>query len=236
MERFANRIEEAISISGVELSADTTIRETIVLVHGLWMRGWVMAWLGWRLRRCGYQTVAFSYPSVRGTLSQNALRLSRFVAGLDAPRIHFMGHSLGGLVLLQMLATYPDPRIGRVVLAGCPYHASYAARKLARSGLGRRLIGRSVLQWLDQPAPASTDRYEMGVIAGCKPLGAGRLIGGVPQPNDGVVVVEETALPGASDQIMLDVCHSGMLLSDQVAHQACAFLRHGYFLHDLEAK
>jgi len=236
LERSANRIEEAISISGVELSADTTIKETIVLVHGLWMRGWVMAWLGWRLRRCGYQTVAFSYPSVRGTLSQNALRLSRFVAGLDVPRVHFMGHSLGGLVLLQMLATYPDPRIGRVVLAGCPYHASYAARKLARSGLGRRLIGRSVLQWLDQPAPASTDRYEVGVIAGCKPLGAGRLIGGVPQPNDGVVVVEETALPGASDQIMLDVCHSGMLLSDQVAHQACAFLRHGYFLHDLEAK
>lgn len=218
------------------MSADTTIKETIVLVHGLWMRGWVMAWLGWRLRRCGYQTVAFSYPSVRGTLSQNALRLSRFVAGLDVPRVHFMGHSLGGLVLLQMLATHPDPRIGRVVLAGCPYRASYAARKLARSGLGRRLIGRSVLQWLDQPAPASTDRYEMGVIAGCKPLGAGRLIGGVPQPNDGVVVVEETALPGASDQIMLDVCHSGMLLSDQVAHQACAFLRHGYFLHDLEAK
>jgi len=236
LERSANRIEEAISISGVELSADTTIKETIVLVHGLWMRGWVMAWLGWRLRRCGYQTVAFSYPSVRGTLTQNALRLSRFVAELDAPRIHFMGHSLGGLVLLQMLATHPDPRIGRVLLAGCPYRASYAARKLARRGLGRRLIGRSVLQWLDQPAPASTDRYEMGVIAGCKPLGAGRLIGGVPQPNDGVVVVEETALPGASDQILLDVCHSGMLLSDQVAHQACAFLRHGYFLHDLEAK
>jgi len=236
LERSANRIEEAISISGVELPADTTIKETIVLVHGLWMRGWVMAWLGWRLRRCGYQTVAFSYPSVRGTLSQNALRLSRFVAGLDAPRIHFMGHSLGGLVLLQMLATHPDPRIGRVVLAGCPYRASYAARKLARRGLGRRLIGRSVLQWLEQPAPTSTDKYEMGVIAGCKPLGAGRLIGGVPQPNDGVVVVEETALPGASDQILLDVCHSGMLLSDQVAHQACAFLRHGYFLHDLEAK
>ena len=72
----------------------------------------------------------------------------------------------------------------------------------------------------------------MGVIAGCKPLGAGRLIGGVPQPNDGVVVVEETALPGASDKIMLNVCHSGMLLSDQVARQACAFLRQGYFLHD----
>ncbi|MDP1683077.1 MAG: alpha/beta hydrolase [Burkholderiales bacterium] len=218
------------------MSADKAIQETVVLVHGLWMRGWVMAWLGWQLRRCGFRTVVFSYPSVRGTLSQNALRLSHFVAGLDAPRIHFMGHSLGGLVLLQMLATHPDPRTGRVVLVGCPYRASFAASKLARKALGRCLIGRSVQQWLGQPAPECAERYEVGVIAGCKPLGAGRLIGGVPQPNDGVVVVEETALPGASDQIMLNVCHSGMLISDQVARQACAFLRHGHFLHDMEAK
>jgi len=218
------------------LPADKTIKETVVLVHGLWMRGWVMAWLGWRLRRCGFHTVAFSYPSVRGTLSQNALRLSRFVAGLDAPRIHFMGHSLGGLVLLQMLATHSDPRTGRVVLAGCPYRASYAASKLARRWLGRLLIGRSVLQCLGQPAPVCTDRNEVGVIAGYQPLGAGRLIGGVPQPNDGVVVVEETALPGASDKILLNVCHSCMLLSDQVARQACAFLRQGHFLHDMESK
>ncbi|MBT9612964.1 MAG: alpha/beta hydrolase [Burkholderiales bacterium] len=216
------------------MPADKAIQETVVLVHGLWMRGWVMAWLGWRLRRCGFRTVAFSYPSVRNTLSQNALHLSRFVAGLDAPRIHFMGHSLGGLVLLQMLATHPDPRIGRVVLAGCPYRASFAACKLARKALGRWLIGRSVLQSLDQPAPACCDRYEVGVIAGCNPLGAGRLIGGVPQPNDGVVAVEETALPRASDQIVLNVCHSGMLLSDQVARQACAFLRQGHFLQDTE--
>jgi pimeloyl-ACP methyl ester carboxylesterase len=217
------------------LPADKTNKETVVLVHGLWMRGWVMAWLGWRLRSCGFHTVAFSYPSVRGTLSQNALRLSRFVAGLDAPRIHFLGHSLGGLVLLQMLATHPDSRIGRVVLAGCPYRASYAASKLARRGLGRLLIGRSVLQYLGQPAPECTGRYEVGVIAGCKPLGAGRFIGGAPQPNDGLVAVEETQLPDASDRIVLNVCHTCMLLSAQVTRQACAFLRKGHFLHDMES-
>ena len=218
------------------MPADKTIKETVVLVHGLWMRGWVMAWLGWRLRRCGFHTVAFSYPSVRSTLVENALRLSRFVAGLDAARIHFMGHSLGGMLLLKMLATHPDPRTGRIVLVGCPCRSNYVASKLARSKLGRLLIGRSVLQWLDQPAPISTMRYEVGVVAGCKPMGAGRLVGGVPQPNDGVVAVAETALPGASDQIVLNVCHSGMLISNRVARQACAFLYQGKFLHDTESK
>lgn len=198
------------------------------------MRGWVMAWLGWRLRRCGFQTIYFSYPSVRATLSENAQRLSQFVASLDTPRIHFLGHSLGGLVILHMLAQHPDPRIGRVVLAGCPCRPNYAAAKLARSAWGRGLIGRSVLQSLAQDYPSCGDRPEIGVIAGCRPVGAGRLIGGVPQPNDGVVAVDETFLPGARERIVLNVCHTCMLLSGAVARQASAFLRRGHFLHDTE--
>ena len=57
------------------MSADTTKCELVVLVHGLWMRAWVMTWLAWRLRRCGFRTVALSYPSVRADLTENALRL-----------------------------------------------------------------------------------------------------------------------------------------------------------------
>lgn len=218
------------------MPADKPIKETVVLVHGLWMRGWVMAWLGWRLRRSGFSIVSFSYPSVRGTLSQNALSLSRFIAGLDASRIHLFGHSLGGLALLQMLATHDDPRIGRVVLAGCPCRPNYVASKLARRGLGRWLIGRSVMQYLGQTDPMCAERYEVGVIAGSKRLGAGWLVGSVPQPNDGVVGVEETVLLGANDQIVLNVCHSCMLLSVQVARQACAFFKQGHFLRETETQ
>ncbi len=213
------------------MSADKT--ETVVLVHGLWMSGWVMACLGWRLRRAGFQTVAFSYPTVRATLDDNALRLAGFVASLDAARIHFIGHSLGGLVLLQMLSTHPDLRVGRVVLAGCPARASIVARKLARSALGRRLIGRSIVQWLALP-PQTAPSCELGIIAGCKPHGMGRFIGGMAQANDGAVMVEETRLPGASDMIVLNLSHSGMLLSAQLARQACLFLWQGHFLHDRE--
>jgi len=224
------------SISRIELSGEITVKETVVLVHGLWMRGWVMALLGLQLRRCGFHTIIFSYPSMRASLSQNALLLSRFAAGIAATRIHFVGHSLGGLLALQMLTEHPEPRTGRVLLLGSPYHASYAASKLARITPARWLIGRSMGQWLEQKTPACPQQHEVGSIAGCMSLGIGKLLGGLPHPNDGVVAVEETQLPAASDHVVLNVSHTGMLFSAGVARQVCAFLRQGHFLHHPESE
>lgn len=221
------------SFSGeFELPAQAGVEETVVLVHGLWMRGWAMAPLALRLRRCGFRVVAFSYPSVRCSLSQNARRLSRFAADIAGERLHFVGHSLGGLVLLQMLAQCPNPRSGRIVLMGTPYRASHSARKLARSAPGRRLIGRGLTQWLEQTAHPDASGCEVGVIAGCRSIGFGRLLGGLPRPNDGVVAVDETRVPGMRGHTVLRVSHSGMLLSAAVARQVCAFLRDGHFLQD----
>jgi pimeloyl-ACP methyl ester carboxylesterase len=216
------------------LSVEKSTKETVVLVHGLWMRGWVMTLLGLRLQRCGFHTVVFSYPSMNNSLSQNALLLSNFVAGITASRIHFIGHSLGGLLIMKMLAECPDPRAGRIVLVGSPCHASYAANKLARMGLGRYLIGRGMLQCLKQKVPECADWYEVGSIAGCKSLGLGRLLGGLPSPNDGVVAVEETRISGTRDQIVLNESHSSMLISAGVARQVCMFLQYGYFFHNPE--
>jgi len=90
-------------------------------------------------------------------------------------------------------------------------------------------------QCLKQKPPECADWYEVGSIAGCKSLGLGRLLGGLPSPNDGVVAVEETRMSGTRDQIVLNVSHSGMLISTSVAHQVCMFLRHGYFFHNPRA-
>jgi len=205
--------------------------ETVVLVHGLWMHGWVMKLLGMRLRRCGFRTVCFSYPSMRASLSQNASVLSRFVGEIAAPRIHFMGHSLGGLLILQMLAEFPESRTGRIILAGSPYNTSCVAEKLSRRSAGRYILGRSMLQWLSQKPRACESRYEVGVIAGAKSIGGGRLISRLATPNDGVVTVGETSIPGVADQIVLNVTHSQMLLSTELARQACFFLQYGCFMH-----
>ena len=209
-------------------------QDTVVLVHGLWMHGWVMRLMGMRLQRCGFHPVFFSYPSMRNSLSQNALLLSNFVANIAAPRAHFIGHSLGGLLVLQMLAEYPQQRIGRVILAGSPYNGSCVARKLSRIAPGRYILGRSMPQWLNQEIPERNDQCELGVIAGCKSIGGGRLISRLPHPNDGVVAVEETKIPGTSDEIVLNVSHSEMLLSAALVRQACSFLRAGHFFRNPE--
>jgi pimeloyl-ACP methyl ester carboxylesterase len=193
-----------------------------------------MSVMGMRLERCGFQTASFSYPSMSSSLSGNALNLSRFVTGLAASRTHLIGHSLGGLLILQMLAEFPQPRVGRVILAGSPYSACSVGTKLSRRGPGRYILGRSMLQWLDQTGATRDHAYEIGVIAGSRSLGAGRLIARLPEPNDGVVTVEETRIPNARDEIVLNVSHSEMLVSAKVARQACSFLRQGHFLHDQE--
>jgi pimeloyl-ACP methyl ester carboxylesterase len=220
---------------GKELSQATTVQDTVVLVHGLWMHGWVMRLIGMRLKRCGFHPVFFSYPSMRSSLSQNALLLSRFTAAVAASRIHFIGHSLGGLLVLQMLAEFSEQRTGRVILMGSPYNGSNVATKLSRRGPGRYILGRSMLQWLDQKPLRHHARYELGVIAGRMSIGGGRLISRLPFPNDGVVTVDETRVPHISDQIVLNVNHSGMLLSAGLALQACSFLRSGHFLHNPES-
>jgi ABC-type transporter Mla maintaining outer membrane lipid asymmetry ATPase subunit MlaF len=70
---------------------------------------------------------------------------------------------------------------------------------------------------------------ELGVIAGASGHGLGRLLGPLREPNDGTVLVEETDLPGASDQVTLNTSHSGMVFSGAVARQVAAFLRDGRF-------
>lgn len=208
--------------------------EAVVLVHGLWMHGWVMKWMGMRLEDCGFNAHYFSYPSMRSSLSQNASMLADFAKDIAATRVHFIGHSLGGLLILQMLHEFPQTRVGRIILAGSPYNACSVATKLSGRSPGRYILGRSMLQWLGQtPSLINSSAYDIGVIAGCKGIGGGKLISRLASPNDGVVTVEETHIAFARDQIVLDVNHSGMLLSAELARQACSFLRYGYFLHNV---
>ena len=208
--------------------------ETVILVHGLWTPAAVLVPHGRWLRRSGYRALRFSYPSVRATLSQNAQALRRFVAAAGGDVIHLVGHSLGGLVILDMLRLEADPRVRRVVLLGTPCTDSHCARRLARAAGMPALLGSSINEWLarcpgDTAAPRST--IEVGVLAGTRSVGLGRVVSGLPRPNDGVVTLAETRLPGAADHIALPVAHSEMLASRRCAAQIAAFLKTGRFAH-----
>ncbi|HUF20271.1 MAG TPA: alpha/beta fold hydrolase [Burkholderiales bacterium] len=206
--------------------------ERVVMVHGLWMHGVAMMPLGWRLSRCGFTVAHFSYRSVRRPLEENARRLADLLQVLDAQTLHVVGHSLGGIVALRALALRNEPRVRRVVLMGSPLAGSIAGRGLARFRAGRWMLGQSLPLWSDRSPPEVPPGVEIGVIAGCLPLGLGRLFARLPEPNDGVAVLDEAQHPDAVDSIVLRTNHTGMLLSARVAQQICTFLRDGRFGHD----
>ena len=207
-------------------------QETVVLVHGLWVHGITMELMRRRVARCGYRALAYSYPSMRLTLTENAGRLARFCRGIAGPRLHFVGHSLGGLIIVRMLEREPGLPPGRAVLLGSPVAGSLAARRLARVPGGRAALGRSAPEWRETALPGTGITREVGVIAGRLPVGMGRIVApDLPAPSDGVVSVAETRLPAMRDHIVLDINHFGMLISRAVVRQICAFLSDGAFIH-----
>jgi pimeloyl-ACP methyl ester carboxylesterase len=204
--------------------------ETVVLVHGLWVHGIAMSLLRRRLGRGGYRVFAYSYPSVRLSFTENVGRLAQYCRDVGALRSHFVGHSMGGLIVLHMLEETADVVPGRVILAGTPVAGSHAARSLARLPGGRVLLGRSIVERMEAGRTKCALSCEIGVIAGRMPVGAGRFVApDLPVPHDGAVSVEETRLPAMKDHIVLNVSHSGMLFSREVGHQVDAFLSEGAF-------
>lgn len=198
---------------------------------GLWLPRASMAVLGRQLMHAGYVTHLFGYRTVRESLTTDAERLSAFIEGLEADRLHFIGHSLGGLVIRALLASRPPDRLGRVVTLGTPHNGSFVAARFARWPGGRRMMGRGIDGLLTgEPRAWNRPACELGVIAGDLALGLGRLIApDLPVPHDGTVAVAETQFDAAADHITLRVSHLGMLLSPVVARQTACFLASGRF-------
>lgn len=213
-------------------SSATKQRDIAILVHGLWMHGLVMLPLQWRLQRAGFVVRRFSYPSMRKGLEANVQALVALIEGMCGGRVHLVGHSLGGLVALAALARFAERPVGRAVLMGSPYVGCHCAAYLLRRPLLNRMVGRSLRDWLAQPRPRLPAAAQVGVLAGNGGWGLGRLIPGLPEPNDGVVALTETPVPAARDAICLPLGHTRMLFSSRCALQVAAFLRTGNFIHD----
>lgn len=204
----------------------------IVLVHGLWMSGFQLRVLKHRLEAGRhFRALAFSYPTLSGSMSDHVRGLLDFARSQDVPELHFVGHSLGGLVVLRALQLTDDLPPGRAVLLGAPCQGSKAAQGVARIvPFGRAILGAAVNAECIECEPRQWRGHrDIGVIAGSMGLGLGRLFADLNADHDGTVLVEETKLPGAKDHIVLPTSHTGMLLSTEVAEQAGWFLREGQF-------
>jgi len=208
------------------------MKTAAVFVHGLFLNGAEFTLLRRRLAaQHGFQTHRFSYPTVRGAMSGAIERLTRFVDRIDADQVHFIGHSLGGIVLTRYFQLANPARPGRVVLLGSPLAGSSSARAVARHPVLRRVIGPLVnAELVDDCDPRTWQcGRDLGLIAGTSPMGLGRLFARMREDSDGTVAVSETKLPGHTAHLALPVSHMGMLVSSRVARHVGSFLASGRF-------
>jgi len=208
---------------------NSTKREVLVLVHGLWMTGLEMRWLGGKLGECGYDVHYFQYSSLTKSPRECAGELADYIERIDCERLNIVAHSLGGIVVLNLFELFDGLPEGRVLLMGSPVLGSGLARVVASHTVLRMLLGTAPPDGLTKSAPAWRGERALGVIAGTNAVGVGLILGGLQGSSDGTVSVCETRLPGASDFLTLHVNHMGMLFSPEVVKETCFFLHYGRF-------
>ena len=189
-----------MSVNAVQTTAPASDQtpEAIVLVPGLYVHSdWGMAVLRYRLASMGFAAFRFSYPSVGASPEHNARCLGRFLAHARHRRYTWWDIvSVDGDCHLFHLSR--ELRTGRVVTLATPHQGSSVAARLAQTSAGLFALGK-----VSTTASGGTtqDRArELGVIAGSRSLGLGRMVATLNGLNDGTVAVSEASLPNATDR------------------------------------
>lgn len=208
--------------------------EHVILLHGLWMRGFALSMLHHRLMEAGFRVHRFDYLSMAASEQRILDGLHARMDGLaaEAEAVHLVGHSLGGLLALRACRESDTLPPGRIVCLGSPLRGSAAARGFAGWGRGGELLLGHNRQLLEQGFERWDGPREVGVIAGRTPLGLGAVLGHFEGEHDGTVAVEETRLPGLSDHRVVESNHTSLLFSPEVARLVAGFLHAGHFPRD----
>ena len=219
------------------MEIDTTHnQEGVILLHGLCRTTASMAAMETLLRREGYVVLNQAYPSRTDTIA----RLGEQVVGdalqspqlKDCKRIHFVTHSLGGILVRSYFGHKTDDRLGRVVMLGPPNQGSEVTDRIGDWKLYQSLNGPAgqELGTGNQSTPNRLGRvhFELGVIAGDRSINwiNSRMI---PGPDDGKVSVERTQVDGMKDHIVVHTTHPMMMRNAQVLQYTLNFLRTGAF-------
>ena len=200
----------------------------VVLAPGLWMPGMAMALLAARLARAGYVPHVFAYRG-RSPLEGNVARFARFAREALAGRPgHFIGHSLGGVLVLEALNAHEELRVASAILLAAPVRGCLAGRRLASARVGRWMMGACGELWQERDA-LWRRKAPLGIIAGTLPVGLGRALGRLPGPSDGVVRVEETAVDGMTARALVPLGHSLLIVSGAVGRLVERFISAGRF-------
>ncbi|MGD1084457.1 MAG: alpha/beta fold hydrolase [Verrucomicrobiota bacterium] len=211
-------------------------RDRVILIHGLGRTPLSLIRLQLALERAGYQVTNLRYPSHGGDVEQLAEEyLHKAVVSQNpgAPgKIHFVTHSLGGIIVREYLARHVVTNLGRVVMLAPPNHGSELADHLGKNWLGRLILGPAGREMgtsaSDLPARLGPARFQLGVIASDGP--------GIPWnclvfhgASDGIVSVQSAKLDGMADFLVVHGSHTLIMWRADVVGQVLAFLGDGHF-------
>ncbi len=210
-----------------------------ILLHGLARTNLSMRRLATQLSAHSYQVHNLNYPSTAHTIEVLADQTLHKVVGPlaeeNGPLIHFVSHSIGGIIIRYYLKHHKVPNLGRVVMLSPPNQGSELA-DILRGGFYQTLSGPAVGQLGTGPDSVPLNLgpvdFEVGVITGNRPINpiGSRLIEG---PSDGTVAVERAKVAGMSDFLVLPHSHTFIMLRKGVADQVIHFLEQGRFEHQV---
>jgi predicted alpha/beta-hydrolase family hydrolase len=208
-------------------------REIIVLLHGLGRSNNSMWLLASRLEDAGFYVRRVEYDSLHQGPDEILQDISSQINQCckeHAQSVHFVGHSLGGLMVRAYLQDNEVDELGRVVLLGTPNQGTEAADHFSNGWLMKVLGPTAQALGTDPdsfPKSLETPDYPVGIIAG--ELNSELNDPVIPGKDDGLVSVEATKIDTMTDFIIIETGHSMMRYDREVADQTIEFIRNGAF-------
>jgi pimeloyl-ACP methyl ester carboxylesterase len=209
----------------------------VIVLHGIFRTYRSMRALAGFIEKSGFRVLNLGYPSTKHPIEKLSdiihNDIGQFASQING-KLHFVGYSMGGLLIRAYLKKYRPEKLGRVVMIGTPNKGSEVADFLQNIKLYRWLYGPAGKQLITKQNDflhhfGKVD-YELGIIAGNKPVDfiSSRIIG---RPNDGKVSIESTKLDGAKEHILLPCSHTFFPSNKQMWKQVVSFLNTGQFIY-----